>query len=192
MSISRLKVPNSEVLVNSRGNIIGMSVGGRDTYFPHVVAVGSTAKTLTGTTAKTRLDSCVIPAGSMPRNGGLRLSVFFSTPGGGSNKAVMAEIGDPNTTGVDMLQSITITNTSHWGIVKDRLLLSRGGTLSSQVMVKGDDFSGFANAFNTQPFASTLDFSKDQELVFYGQLVSSADTLVLQHWMVESLPNIGG
>lgn len=184
MPNQRLKLPDAEVIVDDKGSIIGICAGGKDTYFTRVIGGGGAAVSHTGSTAKVALARCRVPGGCVGPNGAFRLTALFGCTNNANSKTIYGELG-----GFDILSAQVINNASHFGAYHNKIMMLRG-SLNAQAGVNGSDSAGVL--LSSQPRTGSVDFAQEQELVISGQLANAADTISLQFWMLEAIPNIGG
>lgn len=142
-----------------------------------ILAQSGVASSVTGTTAETTLATVTIPAGTMGLHSRLEISPFFAFSGAAGAKAVRISVGGNTIHSVSGLAAAT----SH---IQGLHVLRNRGSLNSQIASQVAAANPYASS-STAPVTSAIDFSQDQQIVFYATLASAADTATLSHYTVE-------
>lgn len=143
-----------------------------------VLGGSSVAATLTGSTSETPLATVTIPAGAMGTNGILRIFHMWSMPGGGANdKIYRIRLG--GISGTIFASSFVTTNLSFSGFIH----IGNRGAANSQIGKPQFEWS-FGES-SSALMTGSVDTSAAQDLVLSGQLESGADTMYLEHYLVE-------
>jgi hypothetical protein len=133
---------------------------------------------LTGTTLKTPMGQVGIPAGIMGPDGQLRVNVSYSHTASVNNKTLTAEIA-----GVPVFISVEQAGTP---LMSATIRVRNRGSLKSQVINNVSEVTATTQPATGQSLAN-IDFSLDQQLIFYGQLSNAGDTLTLESFCCEYL-----
>ena len=168
MSNNRMRMENIEAIVDGSGNIIGVNSPQGDVFFAR--ALGNIAPvTHTGTTAKTKLGSIVIPGGSLGPNGIVRVTPYFTFTNNANAKTLAYEIG-----------GVSLASLSRASVAVDANILSlkNRGNQNQQVSALG------ASVLN----ALTLDMSVDKTLDIFMTLGTGTDTCTFYGALVEVVP----
>lgn len=142
-----------------------------------VLAQSAVQSAVTGTTAKTALATINVPAGAMGPNGRLRITSMFSNTASANGKTYSVEFG-----GVAFL-SRTESGSTIQGLRDQREICNRNSN-TSQVCWRASATGGFGASVATTTTGS-IDTSSAQDVVIYGQLANSGETITLESWLVE-------
>lgn len=141
-----------------------------------ILTRSAVAVSLTGSTSETTLASVNVPGGLLGLNGGLRVTMLFSTTNNANNKIPRVKLG---ATRFGQYAPASVPAMQWLTIVRNR------GSASSQIS-QGDNVTGIGST-NT-PVTGAIDTTVDQPLVITGQLAVGTDTMALESYMVELLP----
>jgi hypothetical protein len=142
-----------------------------------ILGASAVAASVTGTTAKTALATVNVPAGAMGANGRLRVTAFFSFPASTNSKTCSFELG-----GTVFLARVEAGATV--AALRDQREICNRNSASSQVAWRASTIGGFGQNTNAST-TGAVDTSVSQDLIFYGQLANSGETLTLESWLVE-------
>lgn len=145
-----------------------------------VYTVG-TKQSVTGTAVKTTLGALLIPAGMMGPNSVLEIEAAFSVTGSTNSKITAISIG-PNAASVVDVFSRGNTSASTLGQSPKVTLCARGAT-NSQVM----PYSGlgtYGTNITVAPSTSSIDFTVDQTVWFFGTLTVTTETISFESAMI--------
>ncbi len=144
-----------------------------------VVSASAVAASVTGTTAKTALATVNLTAGALGPNGRLRVTTHFSFTGSANSKTVSWEFG-----GTAFL-SRTETGPTVLALRDQREVANRNSA-SSQVSWRASTPGGFGQGTSTLS-TGAVDTASAQDLIIYGQLANSGETITLESYLVELL-----
>jgi hypothetical protein len=143
-----------------------------------VIEQSAVPATVTGTTGKTPLGLALIPAGIMGPDGQLRINISYSHNANANNKTLSIEVG-----GTLVFISVEQAGTPQ---MSSTLRIRNRASLQSQVINNVSEVSATSQPATVQATA-TIDFTRDQQLVIYGQLSNAGDNLTLESFCVEYL-----
>lgn len=149
-----------------------------DLGMSYVLDSSATPVSLTGTLAETTMKSIVLPGGLMGPNGAIRLTAFWSATNNANTKTVKAKIG------ANQIYAATTGTWASFGMVA---MMANRNNENSQVSTPinvTSVFGGLAQALRT--FA--VDTRLPQTLEIRGVLANIADTLTLEHYVLEIFP----
>lgn len=131
----------------------------------------------TGDTSETILATCTIPAGEMSATGMLRINAVYTFTNNADTKTIRMRLG-----GIGGTQYLSIVETTNVSFRLYNYEIYERGATNSQV---GGSVAGAATgAIQT----SAIDMTAAQTLVFTGQLGTGTDTVSLEAYSVELLP----
>lgn len=143
-----------------------------------VIAASAVASTtLTGTAAETTLTTVTVPGNSMGANGVLIITTQWKFTGTANTKQVKTKFG--GTIYGDVTNASAILSHRHQVQIANRnSTSSQVGNTSSQTNFAGN---------GTTVVTSAIDTTADQNIVFTGQLVNTADSITLESYTIELL-----
>jgi len=142
-----------------------------------VLAASAVAASVTGTTTKTALATVNVPAGAMGSNGRLRVTCHFSMTTSTNTKTCSFELGGS----VFMSRGEASATVA---ALRDQREIANRNSASSQVSWRATTIGGLGQGTNTLT-TGAVDTSVSQDLVFYGQLANSTETITLENYLVE-------
>lgn len=144
---------------------------------PIILAQSGAALSKTGDLVKTTLASIVVPANAMGHNGSIRLTTVWSMTNNANVKNVITQWG-----GTDIATLACASMATY----REQRQITNRNALNSQVSFVSA-FGGWSNsavAINTQ----AKDTSQNQTLGIAVQLANAADTITLESYLVELIP----
>lgn len=148
-----------------------------------VKPTGITAGAYAGGTAAATLASAILQGGAMGLNGTLRITAVYSAVGAGGTKTQRFTLGG---TVVDAFGAIT----AGAQMLHKQAHIHNRGSYSSQVSSGSTGGNSSAYTLNTgNPNYTTIDTSTSQAVGIVGAMVSAADALVLEQYLIEVLPS---
>ncbi|MDP3493148.1 MAG: DUF2793 domain-containing protein [Hyphomonadaceae bacterium] len=142
-----------------------------------ILAASAVAVSVAGTTGKTALATINVPASAMGANGRLRVTCHFSMPASTNSKTCSFELGG----------SVFMSRAEAGATVaalRDQREVANRNSASSQACWRASTIGGLGQGTNTLT-TGAVDTSISQDLVFYGQLANSAETITLENYLVE-------
>lgn len=163
----RIKLPEIDGIVDGQGELIGFATSSGESYFTRVLGSVPAAAAHTGTTAKTKVGSIVVPGGCLGPNGMMVISPIFSgITNNANNKTLSVELGG--------VQIATLTRTTQLGDSAP-IVLRNKANMAAQSSAQG------AAVLNT-----TVNTANDLELAFYVTLATGTDSVTFQGALVET------
>ncbi len=147
---------------------------------PWILAQSGVAVPLTGTTSETTLASIVLPARALGKNGALRIVTLWSMTSSANNKTPRIKLG--GTTFVAPVYGTGVTSLQHFAMLRNR------GAANSQVAHASTTQNVFGAGAGSAVTTGAVDTAADQPLVITGQLALGTETLTLEAFTVEVLP----
>lgn len=141
--------------------------------FVNVTQSGLTVA-VTGTTAKTALATVTIPGGLMSSNGCLEIILLFGFTANTNSKTMFVEF--------DGQQFLNRTEAASSLVQQTCVFIRNANSTSSQVGFAPNITAGFEAA--TTETNTTIDTSWDKNLIIYGQLAVSTDTIELMGYAI--------
>jgi len=157
---------------------INPSISGTTSSNDFVLGQRGAPASVTGTTAETLLcPALLIPAGTMQANSMMRIESAWSSSATTNNRIHTIKIGTTTLWTRTRNSAVSISEVP-------LLLLQNRGSVSSQILLTASNV-GYGSNLTTVPSTSTIDFSLEQNLYFYGQLGVAGDTLTLEGYSVK-------
>lgn len=144
---------------------------------PGILAQSAVPSSVTGTTVATSLASIPIPAGTLGKNGSLRVRLRWTVTNSANPKTLTSKIG-----GVSVLSFSTTTTTS-W---LDEFDITNRNSMTSQLgrPAASNAVFGTSSIVNS---TFSIDFSQAQSLNITGTLANAAESITLEMYRVEIL-----
>lgn len=142
-----------------------------------VLAASAVAASITGTTTKTALATISIPGGAIGANGRLRVTCHFSTTASTNNKTLSWEYG--GTTFLSFTQ-----NGATLGGFRDQREMANVNATNAQKSWRASQ-APFGTGIASVTTGAGVDSTAAQDLVFYGTLANSGETIMLESYVVE-------
>ena len=144
-----------------------------------VLAQSAVASSITGTLAKTALATVHVPAGAIGPNGRLRVSTQWTTTANTNSKTLTFELG--TTAFLNFTQ-----NGATSGGYRDQREIANRNSQSSQACWRASQ-APFGTGIVSLAAGGTIDTSITQDVIFYGTLANTGDTITLESYIVELL-----
>ena len=142
-----------------------------------VLAASAVASSVTGTTTKTALATISVPAGAIGANGRLRVTCHFSMNASTNSKTCSFELG-----GTAFMSRAETGATI--AALRDQREIANRNSASSQASWRANTIGGFGQGTNALT-TGVVDTSIAQDLIVYGQLANSSETITLESYLVE-------
>lgn len=140
--------------------------------------LSNVAVPLTGTTNETALATISIPAGAMGTSRILRVTTIWTSTTAGSAKTCRVRFG-----GIAGTSYAAITLSSTTITARSQIQIGNRGSASSQIGGSAV-FAGFGTSTSAN-ITSSVNTANAVDLVLSGTLVSGADTVTLESYLVE-------
>lgn len=142
-----------------------------------VLAASAVASSVTGTNTKTALATISIPGGAIGANGRLRVTCHFSTTASTNSKTLSWEYG-----GSAFLNFTQ--NGATVGGFRDQREMANVNATNAQKSWRASQ-APFGTGIASVTTGSGVDTTTAHDLVFYGTLANSGETITLESWLVE-------
>jgi len=144
-----------------------------------VVAASAVAASVTGTATKTALATINVPAGAMGANGRLRVTTHLSMTASTNTKTLSFELG-----GAAFYSRAEAGATV--AAYRDQREIINRNSQSSQVCWRASAIGGFGGGTAASTTGS-VNMASTQQLIIYGQLANTSETITLENYLVELL-----
>lgn len=148
---------------------------------PQLLARGTVAASVTGTTNETTLATITVPGGMMGLNGGIEIDATWSNNSSGNIKT--HRMRWTGVAGTQLYAVATSTNIAHHEM---RRLRNRNSA-SSQISSYSSVAPGFGSG-TTAPTTTAVDTTADQTIVLSSQLANAGDNSAVERYEVWVLP----